>query len=60
MESFEKIAVLIGGAVLLFLFLPGLKERLKNTPKGSSSDWQLVVLLLGGVVLFVYLLIRMV
>lgn len=54
----------IGSALLLIAFLVFLAPRamymLKNSPKGSNSDWILAILLLGGVALFVLALMKMV
>lgn len=52
----------IGSALLLVMMIafifPRARHMLKNSPKGSSSDWQGFVFLIGGVVLFVLLLIK--
>jgi RsiW-degrading membrane proteinase PrsW (M82 family) len=54
----------IGSALLLIAFLfviaPRAMYMLKNSPKGSSNDWILAVILLGGVALFVLALMKMV
>lgn len=57
----------IGGALLaaMMLFMawrlwPAAKNWIENGPKGSSSDWTTAALLLGGVMLFVWILIQMV
>jgi hypothetical protein len=46
-------------AMIVFL-LPRAKHMLQNSPKGSSEDWRTVILLLGGVVLFIWILIKIV
>ncbi len=54
----------IGSAILLigmFIFiLPRAKHMLANSRKGSQSEWLNVALLLGVVVLFVFILIKLV
>jgi hypothetical protein len=54
----------IGSAVLLVMMLvllfPQAKRMLKESPKGTSSDWQSAIIPLILVVLFVALLIKMV
>ena len=54
----------IGSALLLTAFIamlaPTAMHMLKNSPKGSARDWMLAIALLGGVVLFVLLLMKMV
>ncbi len=54
----------IGSALLLIAFLvmlaPTAMHMLKNSPKGANSDWMLALALLGGVALFVLLLMKMV
>ncbi|HEY3486620.1 MAG TPA: hypothetical protein VGL10_01005 [Gammaproteobacteria bacterium] len=54
----------IGSALLLIAFLvivaPRAMDALKNSPKGSSKDWLLTIVLLGGVALFVLVLMKMV
>ncbi len=51
----------IGSAVFLGMMIifiwPRMKHMVKNSPKGSTSDWMGVLLPIGGVILFVILLI---
>ena len=51
-------------AVMLLFFVwklwPVAKDQIENGPKGSSNDWLTAALLLGGVMGFVWLLIKMV
>lgn len=39
---------------------PVAKDWMANGPKGSSNDWMTAGLLLGGVILFVFILIKLV
>ncbi|MCG8382012.1 MAG: hypothetical protein MJA28_07320 [Gammaproteobacteria bacterium] len=57
METWEKIviAILVGG--LMFLFIPATSRALKNSPKGSASDWLSAAKPIGLVVAFVVILI---
>jgi hypothetical protein len=54
----------IGTALLLIAFLvilaPTAMHMLKNSPKGSNRDWMLALALLGGVALFILILMKMV
>lgn len=52
-------ALLIGGLVLVLLlwFGPGIREAVKNSPRGTAEDWRGLLLPLGLVALFVILLI---
>ncbi len=60
MELWMKIG---SGIILLaffFMLLPRAKYMLENSPKGSSNDWMLAAMLLGGVALFIYILVKVV
>ena len=54
----------IGSAVLLammiFFILPSAIHHLKHGRKGSNKEWLNAILLLGGVMLFVLLLMKLV
>ena len=54
----------IGSAVLLvamfFMILPSAKRMVKESPKGSGSDWMAFILPMGVVILFIILLIALV
>ena len=56
--------MMIGSALLAIMFLvvifPRAMHAIRHGEKGSSSDWMGVALLLGGVGLFVALLVAMV
>jgi hypothetical protein len=43
-------------AMLVFLW-PRAKHMLKHSPKGSSDDWKSLILPIGGLILFVVLLV---
>jgi len=51
-------AILLG-AMLVYVF-PRMRQAMKNSPKGTTSDWMSVLIPIVGVVLFVILLIKMV
>lgn len=46
--------------IALFYFGPRVKDAVENSPKGSAKDWLGLLLPIGGVVLFVLLLILLV
>jgi hypothetical protein len=54
----------IGSAILLiamfFYILPSAKRMVKNSPKGSASDWMGFIVPMAAVVLFIILLIALV
>ncbi len=54
----------IGSAILLiamfFFILPSAKRMVKNSPKGSASDWMGFIVPMAVVVLFIILLITLV
>jgi hypothetical protein len=54
----------IAGAVLLVamfcMILPSAKRMVKESPKGSSSDWMSFVFPMAVVILFIMLLITLV
>ncbi|GMQ97282.1 MAG: hypothetical protein BMS9Abin15_0989 [Gammaproteobacteria bacterium] len=51
-------AILLG-AMLVYVF-PRMRQAMKNSPKGTTSDWMGVLIPIVGVILFVILLIKMV
>ena len=51
-------AILLAG--MLIYLLPHAKRMMKESPKGSSSDWMSFILPMGAVILFVILLIALV
>ena len=54
----------IGAAVLLvamfFMILPSAKRMVKESPKGSASDWMGFIIPIVAIVLFIILLIALV
>jgi hypothetical protein len=54
----------IGSAILLiamfFYILPSAKRMVKNSPKGSASDWMGFIVPMAAVVLFIILWITLV
>ena len=54
----------IGSAVLIIMFIimifPRVKHELKHGKKGSQQEWMGAAAVLGGVALFVWLLMKMV
>ncbi len=55
-----KIASAIFLVAMFFMILPGAKNMVKNSPRGSASDWMGFILPIGAIVLFVILLITLV
>ena len=55
-----KIGSLILLVMMAVFIFPRAKYMLKNSPKGSGDDWRTFALVIVGVVLFVFLLIKMV
>ena len=54
---------IVFAAMMLFMawrLWPVAKDHFENGPKGSSNDWVTFGLLIGGVVLFVLFLMKMV
>jgi len=54
---------LVWAVVMLFFawrMWPVAKHWMENGPKGSSNDWMTAGLVLGGVMLFVFILIKLV
>ena len=60
MGTLGQIAI----AVMLLFFVwklwPVAKNQIENGPKGDSNDWLTAGLLLGGVMFFVWVLIKIV
>lgn len=47
------------GAMIIFMF-PGARHMAKNSPKGSMQDWMGYIVPLLVIVLFIFLLIKLV
>ena len=60
METWEQILLVLGAGVILFLFLPSAKRMLLESRKATSGDWWNLLIPIGVVVLFVFLLIALV
>lgn len=54
--------IALAGMLLFFVWRlwPAAKDQLENGPKGNKDDWMTAAMLLGGVILFVWVLIKMV
>ena len=55
-----KIASAIALIAMFFIILPSAKRMVKNSPKGSASDWMGFIVPMTVVVLFIILLISLV
>lgn len=55
-----KIAIAAMMLFMVFRLWPTAKSWMENGPKGSSSDWTMAAVLLGGVMLFVWVLTKLV
>lgn len=59
MTLWMQIALGAMALVALFFFGPMAGRAVKESPKGTAKDWMGVLLPIGGVVLFVILLIAL-
>jgi hypothetical protein len=55
-----KIASAVLLVAMFFMILPSAKRMVKESPKGSSSDWMAFIVPMAVVVLFIILLIALV
>ncbi len=55
-----KIASAIFLVAMFFFILPSARRMVKDSPKGSASDWMGFILPMGAVVLLILLLITLV
>jgi hypothetical protein len=55
-----KIASAVFLVAMFFMILPSAKRMVKESPKGSASDWMGFVVPMAVVVLFIILLIALV
>lgn len=60
METWESVVLGIIAILLVIWMFPGVKERMLNSPKGSSDDWKALAFPLILVVLFILFLISLV
>ncbi len=60
MDMGLKIAMAAMMVFFIWRLWPATKHALENDEKGTSNDWMTVALLLGGVVLFVIVLMKLV
>lgn len=60
MPLWLKITTAVVLGAMIIRMIPVAKQWLQNGPRGSSSEWLNVSLLLAGVVLFVVFLIKIV
>ena len=60
MEMWMKISMALVMGYMIFRMIPAARHWLKNGPKGTTKEWLTSAMLLGGVVLFVALLILLV
>jgi TRAP-type C4-dicarboxylate transport system permease small subunit len=44
----------------IVILLPSARQMMKNSPKGSSSDWMSFIIPISAVILFILLLIKLV
>ncbi len=59
MDWMEIISALALIAFIIFLF-PAARDRIKNSPQGTSSDWMSFVIPLVAIALFVTFLVMLV
>ena len=55
-----KIATAAALVAMFFYILPAARRMVKNSPKGSSSDWMSFILPMAIIALFVVVLISLV
>ena len=54
-----KIASAVLLVAMFFMILPSAKRMVKESPKGSTSDWMGFIVPMAAVVLFIILLITL-
>lgn len=59
-EPWEAVLAGVGALLLLLFFVPGVREQIKRSPRGTAEDWKGLILPIGLVVAFVVLLIFLV
>ncbi len=60
METWEQVLLGVGALIILFLFWPGARRAVTDSPKGTREDWLGLIKPLAGVVLFVIVLVLLV
>jgi len=55
-----KIAAAVFLVAMFFMILPSAKRMVKESPKGSASDWMGFIIPIVAIVLFIILLIALV
>ena len=58
-DTWEAVLIGVGVLVLLLWFGPGIRESIKNAPRGKREDWMGLIMPIGLVVLLVVLLLAM-
>lgn len=59
MDWMQIVSALALIAFIVILF-PSARQMIKNSPKGSSSDWMSFIIPISAVILFILLLIKLV
>ena len=60
MGVWEQVLLGMAAIAILIFFGPGVSRAIKNSPKGTASDWRGALIPLALVVLFVVVLISFV
>jgi hypothetical protein len=60
MDLWMKIGTAALLVMMLIVLIPRAKQMLKESPKGSTSDWTSALIPIGAVILFVLLLMQLV
>lgn len=55
-----KIVAALALVMFIVILFPRARDMVKNSPKGTSSDWASFVIPMIGIVLFIMLLIKLV
>jgi cobalamin synthase len=56
-ETWEQWVAGALALVVVFFFFPGVRDRVKNSPKGSTQDWMGALIPIAMVVGFVVLMV---
>jgi hypothetical protein len=59
MPVWEQIALVIAMIAVLFLFWPGAKKAMEQSQQVENPDWKGALIPIGGVILFVIVLISL-